>query len=152
MGTIVGIVMSLFSIFLVIHLVFVNYVAKQARERGYRYWEWLVAGFLSNSIVFAIMLALLPDRSLEKRRSEKRALLLEKLRHRQLGATPHGLAGTKLHTSLGDMATFDPERLGMAQSIGDQETCQPIDELSLGHASTRTHLLGRSVGDQETIG
>lgn len=118
----IAVIVAMIPLVLIIHLFFAMFVAKQAKQRGYSYWSWLAVGFLSNSIVFAMMLALIPDKSLEARRKAKKDLLKEKLLHRQTQVVSPQFAGAVRTTSIGDMATLDPEKMGMEGSIGDQAT------------------------------
>ena len=151
MWMIIALAATAIPIFLVIHLGFVIYVARQARQRGYSYWNWVLAGFMSNSIVFAVMLALLPDQSLDSRRKAKKELLNDKLRQRKERTSMETvkLTGAVLNTSIGDMATMDPEKIGMEHSIGDQATRLPLRERSLGDAATQVNPFDRSLGEQE---
>lgn len=128
------VVSTIVFLMIVVYVYLVHYVAVQAKQRGYTYWQWLVLGLLGNSIIFAVLLALLPDRSLEARRQVKRDLLAEKLRARKCPFPTMTTAGGIVQTSVGDMATIDPEKLGV--SMGDQPT-------SLGN-------MDRSLGDQAT--
>lgn len=127
--------------FLVIYVYLMHYVARQARERGYSYWQWMILGLLGNSIICAVLLALLPDRSLEARRHALRNGLTEKLRTRRGLSLVTSLSGV-VHTSIGDMATMDPEKLGA--SMGDQPT-------SLGNMEQTPSDRQQSLGDQATF-
>ncbi len=147
-----AVVFTIIPIFVGIHLAFVMVVARQAKQRGYSYWNWVLAGFMSNSIVFLVLLALLPDQSLDSRRKEKRELLTAKLRQRKTQANYDTVkfTGAMRNTSLGDMATIDPEKIGLEQSISDQATQLPLPDRSIGDAATQFNPFGRSLGDQET--
>ncbi len=152
MWNLMAIVFTIIPIFLGIRIFFAMYVARQAKQRGYSYWNWVLAGFISNSIVFLIMLALLPDQSLVSRRKEKKELLNAKLKQRKAQAEIDtvGFTGVMRNTSVGDMATMDPEKIGLQQSIGDQATRQPLHDRSLRDAATQVNPFDRSLGDQET--
>lgn len=154
MWNVIAVIATMLPIFIFIHLFFAMYVAKQAKQRGYSIWNWVIVGFLSNSIVFAMMLALMPDKSLEARRKEKKDLLKVKLQHRKAHVETVKFTNAMRNTSIGDMATMDPEKIGLEQSIGDQATRMPGFERSIGDAATRVSPLdrsiGRSIGDQET--
>ena len=150
MWKLVAFLLGILPFLLLIHLFFVIYVARQARTRGYPYWEWVIAGFMSNSIVFAILLALLPDQSLESRRQEKKRILEERLRQRQSIPVASNIVGSVQNTSIGDMATLDLEKIGMQQSIGDQATRLPFTDRSIGDAATQANPFDRSIGDQQT--
>ncbi len=152
MWSLMAIVFTIIPIFLGIHLAFVMYVARQAKQRGYSYWNWVLAGFMSNSIVFLVLLALLPDQSLDSRRKEKKDLLNAKLGQRksQSNSDTVKFTGAMRNTSVGDMATIDPEKIGLEQSISDQATRLPIRDRSIGDAATQNNPFGRSLGDQET--
>lgn len=159
----VFVLLGVSPVILVIHFAFGNYIAKQAGSRGYSYWEWVITCFFTSSLVFAVFLALLPDRSLERRRNEKKKLLQAKMRMRRKVPVQLEIRGANINTSLGDMATMDPEKLGQNgnafdRSIGDQATCMPVQDRSLGDADTYmpTHetshepRVDQSLGDQAT--
>ena len=152
MWSLIAIVITIIPIVLGIHLVFTMYVARQAKQRGYSYWNWVLAGFMSNSIVFLVILSLLPDRSLDHRRKEKKELLNAKLRQRKAQSKTEtvGFIGVIRNTSIGDMATIDPEKIGLDQSLGDQETRKPLRDPSLGDAATQVNPFDRSLGNHET--
>ena len=99
--------------------------------------------FMSHSIVFAVMLALLPDQSLDSRRKEKTDLLNGKLRQRkaQTDIETVKFTGAVRNTSIGDMATMDPEKMGLEQSIGDEATRLPRPDRSLDDAATQVNRL-----------
>jgi hypothetical protein len=153
MWHLIALVGSVLSVVLVIHGIMMFYVAKQAKTRGYSFWQWMIAGFLSHSLVFVVMLGLMPDRSLESRRLEKKKLLQGKLRSRRITNGNAITVGAILNTSIGDMATMDLERMGMQQSIGDQATAMPASEqlnTSFSDASTRVRPFNQSIADQDT--
>ncbi len=143
MWQIIGYLSAMVLIALLIHSLFVIYVARQASDRGFQFWQWMVAGILSNSIVFVIILSLLPDKSVEQKREAKRKLLREKLTRRRANFEDIPYANLSLDTSIGDMATFDPERMGM-MSIGDQATQMPVFNRSLDDAPTQLGAFEKS--------
>ena len=150
MWKVIGLLLGILPFFLLIHLGFSIYVARQARTRGYVYWHWVIGAFMSNSIVFAIMLALLPDQSLESRRQAKKKVLGEQLRKSQSVPIASPIAGSVRNTSIGDMTTMDPEKIGVQMSIGDQATYLPSLDRSIGGAPTQANPFDRSIGDQQT--
>lgn len=140
--------LSFLSIFFVIHLGFVHYISKQAQNRGYSYWQWALGGLFSSSLILAVLLALLPDMSLEEKRRAKRELLSRKLkRRRELPVQPE-IRGHMLQTSLGDMATFDPEKIAAMVSLGNHPTIDPRLQRSIGDEVTRMPAMDQSIGDQ----
>jgi hypothetical protein len=138
---------------LVLHTGLAYYVALQAKQRGYSFWAWFLAGSLANVLFFVIMLALMPDRSLPRRRSELRRELIAKLQGRRwLGATgnsPQAFA----KTSLGDMATYDPEKAAGPNhdgSIDNQATYFPNANQSVGDQATFMRPSNDALDDQAT--
>jgi hypothetical protein len=133
--------------FLAIYVMVMHYVAKQAQARGYSYWNWMLLGLLGNSIIFVVLLALLPDRSLDSRRLAKKKVLADQLRSRP--RLPNAaISPVVVHTSMGDMATFDPERIGF--SVGDQPTSFGVGQPSSGGQATDQPAVDTSMGDQAT--
>jgi hypothetical protein len=103
-------------------------VAYQARQRGYPFFPWLIAGMLANPIFFLVLLAVMPDYARKVRRRKYLAELESKLaaRSKALSPTPRVTvpprAGKSLavspERSIGDLPTVDPPE----RSLGDEET------------------------------
>jgi hypothetical protein len=103
-------------------------VAYQARQRGYAFFPWLIAGMLANPIFFLVLLAVMPDYARKVRRRKYLAELESKLagHSKVLSATPRvpisPRAGKALavapERSIGDLPTVDPPE----RSLGDEET------------------------------
>ena len=96
-----------------------GYVARQARRRGYSFWLWFFANFVTlNPLLVLIVLAVLPD----VRKMALRRQLLAELEAR-LAAGPRPAAPTSGPAvpaySVGDQPTVVPPHL---RSIGDEET------------------------------
>jgi hypothetical protein len=96
-----------------------GYVARQAKRRGYSFWLWFFANFVTlNPLLVLIVLAVLPD----VRKMALRRQLLAELEAR-LAAGPRPAAPTSGPAvpaySVGDQPTVVPPHL---RSIGDEET------------------------------
>jgi hypothetical protein len=102
-------------------------VAYQARQRGYHFFPWLMAGILANPIFFLVLLAIMPDRA---RKARRRRYLAEL--ESNLAARPkvRPTAPATVSPRGGESVAVTPER-----SIGDLPTVEPPD---------------RSLGDEET--
>lgn len=95
------------------------YVARQAKRRGYSFWLWFLANFVTlNPLLVLIVLAVLPD----ARKMALRRKLLAEL-EAKLAAGPRPAAaqpGPAVPAcSVGDQVTVMPPHL---RSIGDEET------------------------------
>jgi hypothetical protein len=103
-------------------------VAYQARQRGYSFFPWLIAGMLSNPVFFLVLLAVMPDWARKRRRRKYLAELESKL-----AARPPVLPSTRPAAAprAGKPLAVTPER-----SIGDLPTVEP-PERSLGDEETR---------------
>ncbi len=143
--------MAVMFALIAIHTWLAYYVAIQAKQRGYSFWAWFLAGSLANVLFFVVMLAMMPDRSLARRRSAVRRELVAKLQGRRLVA---GVAtGAVAKTSLGDMATYDPEKVrgsGNADSMDDQATYFPNANQSVGDQATFMRPSNDALDDQAT--
>jgi ribosomal protein S18 acetylase RimI-like enzyme len=96
-----------------------GYVARQAKRRGYSFWLWFFANFVTlNPLLVLIVLAVLPDARKMALRRKLLAELEAKLARRPTpSAPPPGPAVPAL--SVGDQPTVVPPHL---RSIGDEET------------------------------
>jgi flagellar biosynthesis protein FliQ len=98
-------------------------VAYQARQRGYSFVPWLIAGMLSNPIFFLVLLAVMPDFARKARRRQYRSELETKLAERAkpsqwVPRTAGQSATLSPECSLGDLPTVEPRE----RSLGDEET------------------------------
>ncbi len=105
-----SIILSAISFFLLIHSALAIYIARQAARRGYSFWSWFWAGFLSNVILFAILLAMLPDRSLIRRRQEQLEILRKAMQGNRVLAANSLLQVPGNRPAMEDMATFLPRQ------------------------------------------
>ena len=96
-----------------------GYVARQARRRGYSFWLWFFANFVTlNPLLVLIVLAVLPDARKMALRQTLLAELEAKLAARPPASTPR--PGTAVPAvSVGDQTTAVPPQL---PSVGDEET------------------------------
>ncbi len=142
-------ILSAISVFLLIHTALAIYIAKQAARRGYSFWSWFLAGFLSNVILFAILLAMLPDRSLIRRRQEQLEILRKAMQGNRALASNSLLQIPTNQSAMEDMATFLPsQRKGLLDaSLGDQATSIPSWHQSIG--DDQTQLPQEDIGDNE---
>ncbi len=97
-------------------------VAYQARQRGYHFIPWLIAGMLANPIFFLVLLAVMPDYARKARRRKYLAELESKLAGRSKMLPPTACAAPSRaatpQRSIGDLPTVDPP----VRSLGDEET------------------------------
>ena|SRR5207248_11799021 len=108
-------------------------VARQAKQRGYRFWVWVPAGALANPLYILIILAVLPNRAKQRLREQYLREIDEKRAARP--DAPAGDAGRPVpERSLGDRPTIDPTA---QRSLGDVPTVLPREH-SLGDEVTRT--------------
>ena len=156
---VIATILSAISIFLLIHTALAIYIALQASRRGYSFWSWFLAGFLSNVILFAILLAMLPDRSLIRRRQEHLELLRKGMQGSRALASNSLLQVPANRPVVEDMATFLPsQRLSAFDaSLGDQATSNPSWNRSIGDEQTQCPTDGAnfkradSIGDEKTV-
>src|SRR5437763_2193163 len=107
-------------------------VARQAKQRGYRFWVWVPAGALATPLYALIILAILPNRAKQRLREQYLREIDEKLAARP--DAPAGDAGRPVpERSLGDRPTIDP---AAQRSLGDVPTVLPRDH-SVGDEATR---------------
>ncbi len=96
-----------------------GYVARQAKRRGYSFWLWFLANFVTlNPLLVLIVLAVLPDARKMALRQKLLAELEAKLAAGPRPAAPQPAVAVPA-LSVGDQATVVPPHL---RSIGDEET------------------------------
>jgi hypothetical protein len=97
-----------------------GYIARQAKRRGYSFWLWFLANFVTlNPLLVLIVLAVLPD-------ARKMAL------RRKLLAELEAKLAARSRPEAAEPATAVP-----AYSVGDQVTVLPPHLRSLGDEETR---------------
>jgi hypothetical protein len=106
-------------------------VAYQAAQRGYSFLVWVGAAMLGNPVFLLILLGVLPNRAMRRRREKE----LDDIRAR-VEAIPRKVAPPPKPTVSSDIQ----------RSMGDAETVLP--DRSIGDAVTR--LPERSIGDEPT--
>jgi hypothetical protein len=124
-----GNLLALLAVLLVFAAI-ASIVAYQASQRGYSFLVWLGAGMLGNPVFLLILLGVLPNRAMRRRREKE----LDDIRAR-VDAIPRKVAPP-------------PKPSDIQRSMGDAETVLP--DRSIGDAVTR--LPERSIGDEPTRG
>src|SRR5262245_4924647 len=105
-------------------------VAYQARQRGYSFLTWMLAGMLGNPLFFLVMLAIMPDLARKARRRQERADLYARLADR-LKVLPAATAALPPPLP----PPLPPTTFVRDRSLGDQPTVLP-PERSLGDEQT----------------
>lgn len=152
--TILSALFAVMSVSMLINAAFAVYIARQAASRGYSFWHWCVGGFLGNVIIFAILLAMLPDRSLVGRREVYREQLRKRLHSRRSLTANALLQVPESSRPVEDMDTFqgETERVSGDRSADDRPVrYRPARDQSVGDQATHIEPLDRSIGDDVTL-